>query len=124
MDEQGFETRAIHAGQPADPRTGAVVTPISLATTFQQSAVGEHAGFEYGRTGSPTRQALEECIASLEGGAHGLAFASGMAAEDACCARSSHPVITWSSRPTRTAARTGSCRTCSRPRASSGVRST
>ncbi len=79
----GFETRAIHAGQPSDPRTGAVVTPISLATTFEQSAVGEHSGFEYGRTGSPTRRALEECIASLEGGAHGLAFASGMAAEDA-----------------------------------------
>ncbi len=82
-DDAGFETRAIHAGQPADPRTGAVVTPISLATTFRQSAVGEHAGFEYGRTGNPTRQALEECIASLEGGAYGLAFASGMAAEDA-----------------------------------------
>jgi cystathionine gamma-synthase len=81
--DPGFETRAIHAGQPSDPRTGAVVTPISLATTFEQAAVGEHAGFEYGRTGSPTRQALEECIASLEGGAHGLAFASGMAAEDA-----------------------------------------
>ena len=72
--ETGFETRAIHAGQPADPSTGAVVTPISLATTFAQDAVGKHAGFEYGRTGNPTRAALEECLASLEGAARGLAF--------------------------------------------------
>ena len=79
----GFETQAIHAGQPADPSTGAVVTPISLATTFAQDAVGKHAGFEYGRTGNPTRTALETCLATLEGAARGLAFASGMAAEDA-----------------------------------------
>ena len=79
----GFETQAIHAGQPADPSTGAVVTPISLATTFAQDAVGKHAGFEYGRTGNPTRAALETCLATLEGAARGLAFASGMAAEDA-----------------------------------------
>ena len=79
----GFETQAIHAGQPADPATGAVVTPISLATTFAQDAVGKHAGFEYGRTGNPTRAALESCLAALEGAARGLAFASGMAAEDA-----------------------------------------
>jgi cystathionine gamma-synthase len=78
----GFETRAIHSGQPADPRTGAVVTPISLATTFAQPEVGQHAGFEYGRSGNPTRAALEECLASLEGAARGFAFASGMAAED------------------------------------------
>ena len=80
---RGFETHAIHAGQPADPSTGAVVTPISLATTFAQDAVGKHAGFEYGRTGNPTRAALETCLATLEGAARGLAFASGMAAEDA-----------------------------------------
>ena len=80
--EDGFETRAVHAGQPTDPQTGAVVPPISLATTFAQAGVGEHSGYEYARTGNPTRRALEECIASLEGGAHGLAFASGMAAED------------------------------------------
>ena len=80
---RGFETQAIHAGQPADPSTGAVVTPISLATTFAQDAVGKHAGFEYGRTGNPTRAALETCLATLEGAARGLAFASGMAAEDA-----------------------------------------
>ena len=80
---EGFETRAIHAGQPSDPSTGAVVPPLSLATTFEQSAVGEHSGYEYARTGNPTRRALETCLASLEGGAHGLAFASGMATEDA-----------------------------------------
>jgi cystathionine gamma-synthase len=79
----GFETRAIHAGQEPDPHTGAVVVPISLATTFRQSAVGEHQGFEYGRSGNPTRAALEACVASLEGAAYGLAFASGLAAEDA-----------------------------------------
>ncbi len=79
----GFETRAIHAGQEPDPATGAVVTPISLATTFAQSAVGEHQGYEYARSGNPTRTSLETCIASLEGGTHGLAFASGLAAEDA-----------------------------------------
>ena len=83
MSGLGFETQAIHAGQPADPSTGAVVTPISLATTFAQDAVGKHAGFEYGRTGNPTRAALESCLATLEGAERGLAFASGMAAEDA-----------------------------------------
>ena len=82
-DGPGFETRAIHAGQDADPATGAVVVPIHLATTFAQDAVGEHRGFEYGRSGNPTRGALEACIASLEGAAHGLAFSSGLAAEDA-----------------------------------------
>jgi cystathionine gamma-synthase len=79
----GFETRAIHAGQPPEASTGAVVPPITLATTFAQSAVGEHAGYEYGRSGNPTRAALEACVASLEGARHGLAFASGLAATDA-----------------------------------------
>ncbi len=78
----GFETRAIHAGQPHDPVSGAVVVPISPATTFAQERVGVHHGYEYSRTGNPTRTALEVCLASLEGGAYGLAFASGMAAED------------------------------------------
>jgi len=78
----GFETRAIHAGQDPDPVTGAVVTPISLATTFAQEAVGKHGGFEYGRTGNPTRSALEACVASLEDAGHAFAFASGMAAAD------------------------------------------
>jgi cystathionine gamma-synthase len=78
----GFETRAVHAGQPPDAATGAVVAPISLSTTFAQDAVGEHKGFEYARSGNPTRAALEACVASLEGAAHGFAFASGLAAED------------------------------------------
>ena len=78
-----FETRAIHDGQPPDPTTGAVVPPISLSSTFVQSAVGEHAGFEYARSANPTRQAYELCLASLEGAEFGFAFASGMAAEDA-----------------------------------------
>jgi cystathionine gamma-synthase len=79
----GFETRAIHAGQPPEATTGAVVPPITLATTFAQRAVGQHAGYEYGRSGNPTRAALEACVASLEGARHGLAFASGLAASDA-----------------------------------------
>lgn len=82
-DDTGFETRAIHAGQPPDPATGAVVPPISFATTFAQDAVGAHRGYEYSRSGNPTRSALETCLASLEQAEHGLAFASGLAAEDA-----------------------------------------
>ncbi len=78
----GFETRAVHTGQEPDPVTGAVVTPISLSTTFAQDGVGGHKGFEYSRSGNPTRMALETCVASLEGADHGLAFASGLAAED------------------------------------------
>ncbi len=81
--EFGFATRAIRAGQPHDPSTGAVVTPISLATTYAQTTVGEHRGFEYSRSGNPTRAALEELVASLEEADHGFAFASGLAAEDA-----------------------------------------
>jgi cystathionine gamma-synthase len=82
--EFGFETRAIRAGQPHDPRTGGVVTPISLATTFAQDAVGApRHGYEYSRTGNPTRHAYEACVASLEGAEYGFAFASGLAAEDA-----------------------------------------
>ena len=77
----GFSTRAIHSGQKPDPTTGAVVVPIYQTSTFAQDAVGKHRGYEYARTGNPTRAALEQCIAALEGGRHGLAFASGMAAE-------------------------------------------
>ncbi|MFB6095289.1 MAG: PLP-dependent aspartate aminotransferase family protein, partial [Halodesulfurarchaeum sp.] len=77
-----FETRAIHAGQTPDPETGAVMTPIYATSTFAQDAPGEHRGYEYSRTGNPTRTALEDNLASLEGGAHGRAFASGMAAID------------------------------------------
>ncbi len=79
----GFETRAIHAGYEPDPTTGAVVVPISLSTTFAQEGVGNHKGYEYSRSGNPTRTALEECVASLEGATTGLSFASGLAAEDA-----------------------------------------
>ena len=77
-----FETLAIHAGQEPDPSTGAVVPPISLATTFAQSEVGVHQGYEYSRSGNPTRTALETQVAALEQARHGLAFASGLAAED------------------------------------------
>jgi cystathionine gamma-synthase len=86
-EQHGFETRAIHAGQPPDESTGAVVTPIHLATTFAQEEVGKHRGFEYARTGNPTRSALESCLASLEGATHGFAFGSGLAAEDAILRR-------------------------------------
>jgi cystathionine gamma-synthase len=79
----GFETRAIHAGQAPDPATGAVVPPVHLTSTFRQDAVGEHRGYEYSRSANPTRRGLEELVAELEGGAFGYAFASGMAAEDA-----------------------------------------
>lgn len=79
----GFETRAIHAGYQPDPTTGAVVPPISLSTTFAQDGVGDHKGYEYSRSGNPTRTALEHCVAALEGSTHGLSFASGLAAEDA-----------------------------------------
>ena len=78
-----FETLAIHAGQEPDPTTGAVVVPVHLTTTYAQEGVGGHKGYEYSRTSNPTRTALETCLAALEGGAHALAFASGMAAEDA-----------------------------------------
>src|SRR6202022_3667566 len=80
----GFSTRAIHAGQAPDPTTGAVVVPIYQTSTFAQDAVGKHRGYEYARTGNPTRAALEQCIAALEGGGHGLAFASGRAPESTC----------------------------------------
>ena len=77
-----FETLAIHAGQPPDVATGAVVPPISLATTFAQREVGVHQGYEYSRSGNPTRTAVEQQVAALEVARHGLAFASGLAAED------------------------------------------
>lgn len=83
-EEFDFETRAIRAGQPHDQRTGGVVTPIALATTFAQDGIGQHKhGYEYARTGNPTSHAYEACVASLEGAANGFAFASGLAAEDA-----------------------------------------
>jgi cystathionine beta-lyase/cystathionine gamma-synthase len=78
-----FETLAIHAGQGPDPATGAVMTPIYQTSTYAQDGVGRHRGYEYSRTGNPTRAALEACLAILEAGEYGLAFASGMAATDA-----------------------------------------
>lgn len=77
---QGFASKAIHAGQEPDPRTGAVTVPISLATTFAQPVPGQHLGWEYSRTGNPTRDAFETQIAALENAKYGLAFASGSAA--------------------------------------------
>jgi cystathionine beta-lyase/cystathionine gamma-synthase len=78
-----FSTKAIHAGQGADPTTGAVITPIYQTSTYRQEGIGKHKGYEYSRTGNPTREAFETCMAALEGGNHGLAFGSGLAAEHA-----------------------------------------
>ena len=82
MTSDGFATRAIHVGQDPDTATGAVIVPIYQTSTYAQSEVGVHKGFDYSRTANPTRAALEACLASLDGGRFGLAFASGMAAED------------------------------------------
>ncbi len=83
-DDFGFETRAITAGQAFDPTTGAVVPPIHLATTFVQDGIGGFRnGYEYGRGGNPTRDSLQELLASLEGGTKAFSFASGLSAEDA-----------------------------------------
>ncbi len=81
--ELRFETLAIHAGQRPDPGTGAIMTPVYLTSTYVQDGPGEHRGFEYSRTRNPTRDALQDCLAALEGARHGLAFASGLAATDA-----------------------------------------
>ena len=77
-----FETACVHAGQPPDPTTGAVMTPIYQTSTYVQDGVGVNRGYDYARTGNPTRTALESCLSALEGGQFGLAFASGMAAID------------------------------------------
>jgi cystathionine gamma-synthase len=94
----GFETLAIHAGQEPDTATGAVVPPIHQVSTYKQDGVGGlRGGYEYSRSANPTRTALEECLAALEGGARGLAFASGLAAEDtllrSICRPGDHAVI-------------------------------
>jgi cystathionine gamma-lyase len=80
--QDGFSTRAIHVGQEPDSATGAVIVPIYQTSTYAQSEVGVHKGYDYSRTANPTRAALEACLASLDGGKFGLAFSSGMAAED------------------------------------------
>ncbi|WNG45215.1 cystathionine gamma-synthase [Archangium minus] len=77
-----FDTLAIHAGQEPDPTTGAIMTPVYLTSTYVQAGPGEHKGFEYSRTQNPTRNALQDCLAALEGAKHGLAFASGLAGTD------------------------------------------
>ena len=97
-DTYGFDTLAIHAGQDPDPRTGAVVPPIYQTSTYAQDAVGApRLGYEYSRSGNPTRDALQECLAAIEGGRRGLAFASGLAAEDTLlrtvCRPGDHVVI-------------------------------
>ncbi|MFF5051995.1 cystathionine gamma-synthase [Micromonospora sp. NPDC000663] len=94
----GFETLAIHAGQDPEARTGAVIPPIYQTSTYAQDAVGApRLGYEYSRSGNPTRDALQECLAALEGGPVGLAFASGLAAEDtllrAVCQPGDHVII-------------------------------
>lgn len=81
--EFAFATRAVHAGQAPDPTTGAVMTPIYQTSTYVQEGLGKHKGYEYARTQNPTREAWERCVASLEGGVHGFAFASGLASLDA-----------------------------------------
>ena len=110
--QDGFETLAIHAGQEPDPVTGAVVPPIYQVSTYKQDGVGGlRGGYEYSRSANPTRTALEQCLTALESGAAGLAFASGMAAED-CLIRTvcspaarpgwrSRPRCGWPSRPAR-----------------------
>jgi cystathionine gamma-synthase len=98
MTDYGFDTRAIHAGQAPDPSTGSVIVPIHATSTYAQDGVGGlRGGYEYSRTGNPTRTALEECLASLEQGRHARAFSSGMAATDvllrSTCRPGDHVVI-------------------------------
>ena len=82
LPKSKFSTRAIHAGQSPDPTTGAIMTPIYASSTFVQDSPGVHKGYEYSRTGNPTRKAYEMCMADLEGGKSAYAFASGLAAAD------------------------------------------
>src|SRR6188508_294950 len=81
---RGFDSLAVHAGQAFDPTTGAVIPPVHFSSTFAQDGIGGlRGGYEYGRSGNPTRTALEAQLAAIEGGGHALSFASGLAAEDA-----------------------------------------
>ena len=82
LPKSKFATRTIHAGQSPDPTTGAIMTPIYASSTFVQDSPGVHKGYEYARTGNPTRKAYEMCMADLEGGRNAFAFASGLAAAD------------------------------------------
>ena len=83
LEGLGFETNAVHGGESPDAATGAINTPVYLSSTFQQDAVGQHRGFEYARSGNPSRASLERHLALLEAADFGFAFASGLAAEDA-----------------------------------------
>ena len=101
--DHGFSTRAIHAGQEADPATGATVVPIYATSTFTQEAPGRHKGYEYSRSGNPTRTALETCLAALENGERALAFASGLAATTAVLS-TLRPATKWLRPPISTEA--------------------
>src|SRR5262249_31022603 len=90
--EAGFSTRAIHAGQGPDPATGATIVPIYATSTYTQAGIGQHKGYEYSRSGNPTRTALETCLAALEQGERGLTFASGLAATTAGAGPGRRPV--------------------------------
>ena len=98
MNQHGFSTKAIHAGQPAEPMTGAIMTPVFLTSTYVQEELGKHKGYEYSRVSNPTRTALEINIAELENGKHGLAFGSGTAAVDAIMhllKPGDHVIMSW-----------------------------
>lgn len=98
MTPHGFSTKAIHAGQPAEPVTGAIMTPVFLTSTYVQEELGKHKGYEYSRVSNPTRTALEQNIAALENGKHGMAFGSGTAAVDAIMQLlkpGDHMILSW-----------------------------
>lgn len=98
MNKHGFSTKAIHAGQPAEPVTGAIMTPVFLTSTYVQEELGKHKGYEYSRVSNPTRTALEQNIAALENGKHGLAFGSGTVAVDAIMhllKPGDHVILSW-----------------------------
>ena len=98
MNQHGFSTKAIHTGQPAEPMTGAIMTPVFLTSTYVQEELGKHKGYEYSRVSNPTRTALEINIAALENGTHGLAFGSGTAAVDAIMhllKPGDHVIMSW-----------------------------
>lgn len=98
MSNHGFSTKAIHAGQPAEPVTGAIMTPVFLTSTYVQEELGKHKGYEYSRVSNPTRTALEQNIAALESGKHGLAFGSGTVAVDAIMhllKPGDHVILSW-----------------------------
>ena len=107
-----FETKVIHAGQAPDPRTGAVMTPIYATSTYAQSSPGEHKGFDYARTHNPTRDALERCVAELEGGDARLRLRLGHGGDRHACSSCSTPARTSWRWTTCTAAATGSSSAC------------